>query len=107
MLDRWEDEIEENEVGPIQDILIQVASEAGLGAMFATLTHALDGVREQLVEMAEHDDAVRQMREGGAGELPAQLSKAVATQQYAISRLKALVTALVTETDRVMKQEGV
>jgi hypothetical protein len=106
MLDRWAEDTDETEVATLRDVLLTIQDEVGLGVMFATLTTALDDVRDHLVEkMEDHDDAVRQMRESG-GEVPAQLSKSVAAQQYAISRLKALVTALVTETDRVMRQEG-
>jgi len=106
MLDRWAEDTDPEEVAAIKDVLLTIQDEVGFGPMFATLTTALDDVRDHLVEkMEDHDDAVRQMRESG-GEVPAQLSKSVAAQQYAISRLKALVTALVTETERMMRQEG-
>ena len=106
MLDKWAEDVDPEEVAEIKSVLLTVQDEVGLGAMFATLTTALDDVRDHLVEkMEDHDDAVRQMCEGG-GEVPKQLSKAVAAQQYAISRLRALVTALVTETERMMRQEG-
>jgi uncharacterized coiled-coil protein SlyX len=106
MLDRWTDDVDETEVATIRDVLMTCQDEAGLGAMFATLTEALDDVREHLVEkMSEHDAAVRELREAG-GEVPARLSQSVGAQQYAIARLRALVTALTTETDRMMKQSS-